>query len=350
MWFVFGLFWMFLSGGEGSIELEVPEERDWSFLADRQIAADGSILIATLDELWHWDENGQLINVIRSDGGRNGFEAIAAVHYFPRQKRYWIIDGRHRTSLFFDEHLKRIGEGFQEDDWGQRQPVYFRHIIPVGSRLFVMDGSKLSAWYAKRPKVLHQVRCEVAEQGVKISLPGKPFATISETQRAYFYDFKRHWIVQAGFSKVLYVVDELSTHIRPFSPGKTDIEDGLVRSDKEIPLPMRHRVAPPPPEAKQKLDTRESMLEWWHSFSRLQGFFAYGDQLILGYSTPNPKNPQSSLLVLQLMNRDGLAIGDAIVGDGDLLGVHKDKVYVLKRPEFNRKGPLTVSYLRRGKP
>ena len=331
IWHLIVSFGLVLWNGDSDIQLEGATEFSYLDWRNMQVARDGSLLYADGPELWHWDEKGELLRILTKDAEGHAFGLIPSFYFDAGRGVYWIIDSSRSRSSFFDRKGDPLGFGYHvpadPQVEGTRQ-VYYRFLIPVGSRIFVLDDRDLGEWSS--PKVLQQVDFKKTESGVEVWPVGPAFGEISSRQKAYNYDFKRHWIVQSGYSKTFMVVDQLSTHIRFFEPKpRASISDGLYPRDKAVPIVMRERVPPPPPEKGRECDTQECFSKWFNSFTRIEGFFPLGSDYLVGYGIPPERAGEVRRLGLQKIDGQGIARGKSQILDGYLMGTWRDRVYVL---------------------
>ncbi len=299
-----------------------------------QIATDGSILLAAGQELRHWDAKGNPIRTISSIPGQVEIRGIMTFVYDATRGIYWIIDGFERRFHFFDKTGKYLGSDFPFDaDDPHAKKVQYRRLILVGSRVFAQDNSALAGRMPVRPSIFQLLEVDVEKNGVNLRRVGPTCYEVRPTLMHYNYTFKRHWLVQKGFSKNFFVVDELSTAILEYGPeqGK-DISDGIVREVSRLPLTMEDWVGSKPPDQFISLTSRKEQVDWILSFSRLTGLYRLEQDFLVGYSIPNKKGGLG-LLALQRVNREGRRIGSKVIIDGVLIGTHENRAMVLVRKE-----------------
>ena len=318
------------------IELEIREALP-IYNLKAEVARDGSLLFTTPRTIFHWDETGRLLQRLdKSDFGDAKNLFIATFAYDVRDGVYWVVDGTSRYSFFFDRNGRFLGKATAYYP-GSEEPVFIRDLITVGGRVFAMDGIVFSSlWGRSKQGLFQQVAWVRGSSGPGIRLIGKSFGSPTPIQREYAYDFKRHWIIQDGFNKRFFVVNQLSTEVQIFTARGEDIDDGLEDTGQTIPLIMPGwRPTPSRTNGMPKPNPTQ-----YHTLSQIKGFCPVGQDLLVAWSIPDPANPAKSPIGLQRFDKQGLLRGRPIQTNGVFLGVHDEKAYILEAPEEGADNPV----------
>ncbi|CAM2008411.1 hypothetical protein [Acanthopleuribacter pedis] len=312
------------------IELEEQEGFQLVNLHNAQIAQDGSILLAAGKELRHWDGQGRLLRKITGGPGKVDFEMIMTFVWDANRGIYWIVDGFKSHFHFFDRDGNYLGSDYPYDpEDPAAKPTQYQRLNLVGSRVFAQDNSEMAARMPGRPTIFQLLEVEVTKDGVDLKKVGPTCYPVRPMLLSYNYSFKRHWLVQKGFSKNFFVVDELSTAILEYGPQPgQDISDGIVREVSRLPLTMEDWVGSKPPNQFVSLTSRRDQVNWMLSFSRLTGLYRLEQDFLVGYSIPS-REGELGLLALQRVNRKGRRMGDKVIIDGILIGTHENRAMVL---------------------
>lgn len=296
-----------------------------------QIAKDGSILLAAGKELRHWDAQGRLLRKISSIPGKVDFKLIMTFVWDANRGIYWVIDGFQSHFHFFDSDGTYLGSDYPYDPKDpQSKRTQYQRLNLIGSRVFAQDNSEMGARMPGLPTIFQLLEVDRTEDGVKLRKVGPTCYPARQMLLAYNYMFKRHWLVQKGFSKNFFVVDELSTAILEYGPQPgQDISDGIVREISRLPLTMEDWVGSKPPDQFVKLNSRREQVNWILSFSRLTGLYRLEQDFLVGYSIPS-REGELGLLALQRVNGKGQRIGNKVIIDGILIGTHENRAMVLE--------------------
>ncbi|CAM2067806.1 hypothetical protein SCOR_20675 [Sulfidibacter corallicola] len=333
---------LFTTPQHHSFELERSENFRLGDAYNVQVAADGSILMAEGPKLFHWDLEGNLIRVIEPVPNKADIRGIITFAYAANEEMYWVVDFYENQVFFFDRSGNLLGSDWSvPPDAEDPESVLYRRLIPCGSRIFAMDVASLTRRYPGLPKVFQLLEVKIPKEGARIERVGPLSYPIRQQLKNYNYKFKQHWIVQREFSKHFFVVDELSTTMQEYGPEKgKNVEDGLIRLVREIPLMMEDRVPPKPPNFEEIFSSREQHLKWISSFSRVKGLYPLGKDLLIGYSLPD--ETVFGRLVLQRIDMKGNRKGHKVLTDGILLGSHDGSAFVLEKPPEGSSGRYIV--------
>ena len=323
---------LFLALSTHSVTLEASGDLKLKDFHNTQVTRAGDILFGGLLEVWHFDSNGRLLLRVGLTGREVGQKdrLVANFFYCPRRGIYWLVDSLEQESFFYDAKGHFLGKGFFEDKQGEEngQKVYFRYITKAGSGIFGIDASKLVEWPESPPLVLQKLAFDVTPRGVAVRRIGPPFCAVRPILREFNFNFKNFWIVPRGYSLNLFVVDQLSKSWRFFEYENHEyIEESEAKHSN--PLYLEHWVDLPPDFKRKGLQEMQSGTMLFTSFSRITGFYPFGDHLLVGYTVPN-SDRLTYRTALQRISIRGYSIGDAVLVEGNLLGTDGKRVYILE--------------------
>lgn len=281
------------------------------------VAKDGTFLALSRYQLWHWDQDGNIINVIGRKGeapGEFGFLGEAIWD----GRHYWIIDGYQLRSSVFDRSGRYLSTSAK----------FFRQLIRVDDRLFAIDLSQFDAWRSQYPPVLKEINYNIANNQLNISETGMRFKKVSKRQMELRFNFKLVWVVQEGDTYL--VVDQLEPKIWVYDNNARQTEAGIAVDKPFEPnfRPMQVKYWVEPPKRLEKKRSQSEHLVYWNSWSRINYFGRLGDAYVLAYNTPDEEDEYNSVQVIQRIAKDGRALGDPILANGFIMGSKDNKVFL----------------------
>jgi hypothetical protein len=231
------------------------------------------------------------VNIFTNDGIMKtdftlppGFE-IATMTWLPVQRVYPVV-ARHRKEktqriFLFDEWGELFGHGYDLSKSENQKDAYFRQIIPVGNRIFVNIWN--SSYQAQlKPKMLQEVDLRIHDDGYGFAPLGEPFDQLTGRSRQFMGQFKLRWIVPDYKTQGFYVLDQLQEKVRPFTPIR-GAKRGLFHREYEKTIVLNGFVD------RTNHFPDEGITKWWHSFSRMTGFYESDPgEFLVSYLIPNP--------------------------------------------------------------
>ena len=294
------------------ITLEVNEELKVYTSLKMEIAKDGTILIATPFRLFHWSEEGELIRSL-PPADFPPVQFLSTYLYDPQSHIYWLVDSRHKQSLFFDTEGGFLG----------RAQGPYRDLMAVGSRVFAVLGHKLDLW--EEHLMLQRVGYRIHQDGVEVFHIGEAFAPLTAHQESYLFQFKRHWLIQEDYSKRFLVVDQITPYMRVFQlPEREGEGSGLRDTNQRIYLDLPQRKQP-----DLQSDKRQTGSEKWAKLDTIVGFYPLKNHYLVAYTLPFNAGEEERV-ALQQVGRDGRIIGQRIEAQGQLVGVHENLAYLYR--------------------
>lgn len=286
--------------------------------------ADGSVMAASQYQLWHWDAQGNLLNVIGGKGeGPGEFVNLGEVLW--TGDHYWIIDGSLIRSSIFSAQGVFLGNS----------PVFFRQFVRTQERLLVIDMARLRNYNLNYPPVLVEVDYNIDSQG-QLSVRKSPHAwrKMTPAQTKLKGNFKLLWVVERD-GRFL-VMDQIEPRVQIYDQATIEAEQRLSDDDqfevKGMTLALKDFV--PAPERWPARQSFHKMRLWWNSWSRITWFGAFHNDLAVAYTVPNEADPDNQKQIVARIGGDGQMIGEPVVfEDGYVMGVHDNKVYVFYEGE-----------------
>lgn len=292
------------------------------------MALDGTFLVSSQYHLWHWNQDGSLINRIGGKGEGPG-EFMGAGQTLWNGEHYWIIDSQRLLSSIFDHNGRYLS----------RKSVYYRQFVHVDGQLFVVDPSRYDSFNPNYPPILQEIRYQIKNGELSVEHTDLLFRKISRQQNELMLNFKLLWAVREGKDRYL-VVDQLEPKMGIYDPQARVREKKLpmrsVFEPKFIPMRLKYWVDPPRAFIKN-VTIRNEFLRWWQSWSRINYFGRAGEDYVVAYEIPDPKNLESSLQAVQRVAKTGHALGDMLILEGFCMGSRDDKLYVFFEGEASKK-------------
>ena len=289
-----------------------------------RVLQDGGFLLNNFHHVWHWDDEGNVINMFGGRGeGPGEFVSISEVRF--DGDHYWTIDGSRMLSSVFDRDGRYLF----------RKASSYRQFISVGERLFIVDSSQYNQLMGVQyPPVLQEIEYKITEQDLMVGATGERFKKISERQQSLSWNFKLLWLVEEddGFL----IVDQLEPIIRVYdanalrSERATDDEQAF--EPDSIAMRLLH-WSDAPEQMINDLRSNDKMLRWWYSWSRINHFGISGEDFFVAYESPNPDDERQAIQVIQRIGRDGQRKGEPLIVDGMCMGVLNDQVYIFHDEE-----------------
>lgn len=309
------------------IKLDLAEVSGFSVrLNDVFIEKDGSFIGLSSHELWHWDAHGQLIQRIGKKGSGPGeFSYITEALW--DGEHYWIIDGQQLRSLIFD----RSGQFLFA------QPLYFRQLIRAGDQFFTLDYSQIRFDPVTYPPVVQEIGYDISNGQIQMAKVDEPFKKVTKRQMDFFFNFKLLWIALEP-DRIL-VVDQLEPKINVYSLLTREKEQRVPIANTFLPdyIPIQaRRWVEPPTKMPRERRSRESLMRWFSSFSRINFFGRLGEQeqFIVAYLTPDPEDDLGSLQVIQIIDSEGRIAGPVFEGEGMIVGSKERNVFIYNEEEM----------------
>lgn len=308
--------------------LEVPGSVAHVNLSVCSLATDGSVLIVDPTRVIHCDADGRLLRVLSVDAD---VQPVSRAHFDPIAARYWVVTSV--GSFFYDGSGRILGRGRIPAPTGEFLDVAPVVFMQLGRRLFVVGLDYTDLWYEPEPRVISQVNIAPhGEDELVITKQGPSFHTLSDRQISFNNNYKKHWMVGGPYHGDLFVANELSPVVRHFvqhpalEHGKQEEESGAVH----LSLPG---YKPAPMGWNYTVKSARAFQRWMRSWSRLTGFFGLPDGFLVTYTVPLEDADAPARHLGQAVNRDGKAVGMAIMVDGEPLGVRDGKLLVLRRED-----------------
>lgn len=266
------------------------------------------------DRLWHWARDGKLMRTMGGKGeGPGEFNGLSAVLW--DGDYYWCVDGDRSESTVF----KKDGAFFF------RQNLYFRWYMPVGSRLFVVDHSRLNVKMVEQqmsyPPFIRELSYHIDAENRKIVVDhlGTHFRKATRKQAlSGGYSFKIHWMVP--YKNGWYVANQVENLIWFY-------DEATIRGEASLPDERKSTVRPYTLRLSQwESDSGwhpEKGRKWWYKQSRLNGLYRDRARLVVGHLVPNV-NYSGHLQKVEIFHLDKLgpsfqqfSFDGALIGTGD---------------------------------
>ena len=284
---------------------------------------DGTYMAATSYQLWHWDGQGRIINVIGEKGeGPGEFRHVGEVLW--TGSHYWIVDGQLLRSSVFDEEGKYLS----------RSDVFFRQFVPVENRMFVLDLSRFRMFERVYPPSLREIEYQITEAGdLNVNKTDLFFRKMTPAQADFRGNFKLLWVVRDR--NRLLIMDQLEPKMQIYDPATIEREHNVSDEDAFEPsfVPVQLSRFVKAKGSMPRTRSHRDYVHWWYAWSRINYFGRLGKDLVVCYSIPIEGDPESEKQVVQRVGFDGRAIGKPLVLDGLMMGVVDERVYVFYEDE-----------------
>jgi len=284
-----------------------------------QLGKDNTFMASAQYQLWHWDENGKLINQLGAKGEGPG-EVMFLGQVLWTGDYYWVIDSRKLQSSVFDKKGRYL----------YRKPLYYRQFVDIDGELFVLDYSKVNQMQGNYPPTLQKIELKISETELRVTETPLLFKKVSEMQVKFSYNFKLLWGVREGDTYL--IVDQLEPKQWRYSPEVLAQESKVSLTEPfeppSNPMQASRWVDPPENGLPPNTGTDREFMRWWVSWSRVNFFGRLGEDYLLAYEVPNEEFDQESLQVVQRIGKDGRAKGNSLVLEGAIMGVRDEMVYV----------------------
>jgi len=299
-----------------------------------KIGGDGDCLVATTTRLYHWNRSGDMVREIGAEGP--GFARISAFHYTGTY--YWISgtlsEPRTLGSVLYDGTGKYLSHlvGFDS---------YVRFFREAGGRLFGLQGID-EIYTTKQPFFFLANEIVYSVKNDKLSFSfSAGLCKVSPLVQQLVYNFKLVWLVERDgifyaaneVDPVIYSYDKATIEIErkegPKAPGRAKFHElnlsRFVRGQESFTLrkPVPSREIP------------KLQYNWFYSWSRITGFYAYKSGYVVSYDIPECDNEGNceSLLGVQVLDAEFKNRGPALVTSGLLTGVYQDQICIFE-PHF----------------
>ena len=316
MWLFAFLFFSF----NNEVSLVTQEPLQLHVGAKMSMGSDGSLVAVSRQRLYHWRADGEPIRVIQ--GRDKPFRYIASYLWDRRGQLYWVIDSSLEAHLF-DHQGRYLGTAH----WSDGSPVRIRDVFMVGRRLVILEGDQLTDLELSDGDLFRFVTLARGPEGITLTRQGPPFGRFTHCQRLYQYNYKKGWMVQDGFTKRFFFMNQVTPKLQFLNAlGSAEPESGLTVSPEKRDLFLRWWVETP----RKGLDTGD-----YGKYSKVTGLYPLGEELLVGYSIPGEEGGN---LGLQRFSKEGREQGEAVRMDGFLVGVYDGAAHVLQ--EDTRRGEL----------
>jgi len=281
---------------------------------------DGSIIAVSKYHVWHWDENGRLINRFGGKGGGPGeFEFVGEVLW--TGSHYWVIDPSILSSSVFDA----------KGNYLFRKNIYFRQFVRTDERLFVVDISDYSYETKNKIPVLHEISYQITDDDLVVQKIGPGIKKLTERQIDLMINFKLTWAVEDDDR--LYIVDQLSPKIYIYDEETIAREQATPESEYFEPPSIGLLLegwTDPPKRFRERYESDQTFREWWMAWSRINYFSDYGEKgFVICYEKPDPEDSRQSLQVIQRLDERGRRVGAPLIDDGIIAGVQGEEIFIL---------------------
>lgn len=292
------------------------------------MAADGSFFLKEGARIFHWDTGGNLLNKIHLVGEKR--VGIGDVYYDLQSQTYWITEGVSSRTWVYDRRGRLVAKTPQPEAEADNEVTYVRHFLETNGRLFGVHDRAVDLWTATDTPILVELTPTLnADTGqAHLRRASTPFFKLKEIQSQTEFNWKLHFAILQ--QDKLLVINEMSPIIYCFQVKQS----GPLRQYKALSQAFSTALpgyVPPKHREDTIIKNQASFLAWWYSWSRINGFYAWDDDYLVGYEIPNPKNAQRPLQVVQAVNRKGSASGPAMKHNGQLIGVRDGRLFFLSQ-------------------
>lgn len=283
---------------------------------------DGTILVRTKYQVWHFRADGSLINRIGGKGeGPAEFEMLAGVKW--NGTHYWIVDGTRLISQLFNAQGEYLAS----------YKIYYRDFERVGDdQFFAIDYSKALSHAGTYAATLQELHVTVDQDQLVVEKGDLLFSRVTARQMNMSINFKLLFVEREGDTYL--VVNQIEPRMYVHDPKTRESEASHdIKKPFEAPyidIPVASWVEPP-----ERLDNIPRGLlmrqSWWRSWSRINDFGKLtNDRFFAAYEIPDPSEPNNSLQETILFNRKGQRLHKPLILDGYCVGSQGSELYVLR--------------------
>lgn len=240
------------------------------------IAGDGTILIATKSHIYHFDTDGHLINRFGGPGqGPNEYESIQAAIW--TGSHYLISDGRNlRTGI-----VNGNGEFLA---W---EKTYYSKFMESSGEYFYVFGGPVKQIRREKPPFVGQFT--LVSDGINDSFPR--FHELTDKIVSLMYSYHDHFV--AVEHQQVFVMNQLEPIIAIYQ-----LRNKAIRGQQSVKLPQ---FIPGPEEwpfgaYNGNFEMRRKIIEWKHSWSRIEGLHVYQGRYYIAYTVPAENDPNTDTL------------------------------------------------------
>ena len=238
--------------------------------------AQKKILVNDDTSIYGFDLDGTLSFQLTIDDGW----IVASFGFVPSHRVYAVCinkRGEERWEFrFFDEEGGYLGPGYNKVGSNE---LYYRQIIACADKVFLnkYDYKHINS---DNTPILQEAKLEPYQDGFVFQLVGDAFSTQLVESRGFGANFKKRWLVPDQNN--LYVVDQLQPRAWVFN---TDGGRSQYKRDKHRPISLSKSTSYFEFFAGE--DSQENRQKWFHSFTKVTGFYRFGDGFLISYTRPN---------------------------------------------------------------
>ena len=244
-----------------------------------RLARDGSIVIATAHQVWHFNEDGSLMNRFGRNGqGPNEYQFITSVLW--DGSRYWVGDGNTLTTSEID------GRG----DFVKKHSYYHYFLYRLGNETFALNAG-IRFQKKERPAMIVPVDFRTGKAS------GRGFHQLSQEVVDLKYNFTDHFV--EADTRHFYVLDQLVPKVKVYDRGSQ-------KQTAEIDLKLPGFVHAPHQFIKDpRKISRRTWRTWWASFSKFTGMAKLDSGFVVAYEVGDPDDEAETQLALCKLDEAG---------------------------------------------
>jgi hypothetical protein len=259
------VFFLFVNTPQKAVKLDTEGRGLFNVLQDSLgTYNDGSVLIVTRYTMYHFAENGKLIQRIGRRGqGPGEFGYIGAAVW--TGEYYVISDAGPLNTSIFDENGKFI----------IRSKKYYNSLYRFDDKIFFRRGEPIKQFQGERPEMLGQL--EIKNQKI-VESPYR-FHILSQRNVDLFYNYTHHYI--SKHEDTLYIHDMLSPLVTSYKvDNPTPIGEYPLRLPGFVNAPDKfpdHFIGGP---------GRQKYFKWKAQWSTILGFGYMDNLFVIAYELP----------------------------------------------------------------
>lgn len=268
---------------------------------DSRVQEDGSIIITTNKELFHFDRTGALILHLKDTGyGPAALEKVGSAVF--SGGLYYILDPTNFNIGIFD-----------------RKGQFLNKQITTGTQLQVTAGelyiTDRRALIPERTEFNALARITLEEKNQLKT--HKPFFPVSELTEKLSFHYTRHYI--AKFNGDYFVMETISNDLAKLSPALAPVARVKVNLPEYVP-----------PKCCYPEKGFEEIKKYVSSQSYILLMAQIGTQLAIAYTVPSAKDIPVLDLRVQCVDGAGKPTMPVLVNQGFFIGGFKDELYFLE--------------------
>ncbi len=269
---------------------------------DSRVQEDGSIIIATNKEIYHFDRTGNKILHLRDSGfGPAAIEKVGNAVF--TGGLYYILDPTNFNISIFDRKGQFLNKQIST---GSQLQVAAGELYITDRRAFIPERTEFNALARITLENNHQLKTH------------KTFSPVSELTEKLAFQYKRHYI--AKLKGNYFVMETISNDLTQLSPSHTPI------SRVKVNLP--EYVAP---KCCYPGKDFEEIKKYISGQSYVLLMVQVGNQLAISYTVPNPKDFPNLKLRVQCVDATGAPTLNILEDNGFFIGGYKDELYFLEK-------------------